>query len=69
MSATQLESIISAAFDARETVSNSTKGEVREAVDHALELLDDGKSQTEVGRILGVDQATISRLAARVVAH
>lgn len=35
---------------------------------HALELLDGGKSQAAVGRILGVDQATISRLASRSLA-
>ncbi len=35
---------------------------------HALELLDGGKSQAEVGRILGVDQATISRLVSRAAA-
>src|ERR1700751_2014011 len=45
MSATQLESTISAAFDARETISSATKGEVREAVDHALELLDKGETR------------------------
>jgi hypothetical protein len=31
----------------------------------ALELLDAGKSQSEVARALAVDQSTISRLAAR----
>jgi DNA invertase Pin-like site-specific DNA recombinase len=35
---------------------------------HALDLLDSGKSQAEVGRILGVDQATISRLVSRAAA-
>ena len=35
---------------------------------HALELLDADKSQAEVGRILGVDQATISRLVSRAAA-
>jgi len=35
---------------------------------HALDLLDGGKSQAEVGRILGVDQATISRLVSPAAA-
>lgn len=43
MSLTALESTINAAFDARDTVSASTKGEVRDAVDQALLLLDKGE--------------------------
>jgi DNA invertase Pin-like site-specific DNA recombinase len=35
---------------------------------YALEQLDAGKSQAEVGRIVGVDQATISRLVSRATA-
>src|ERR1700760_2958411 len=45
MSASQLETTINAAFDARDGISASTKGEVREAVDHALELLDKGEAR------------------------
>ena len=45
MSAIQLESTINAAFDARDTISTTTKGEVRDAVDHALELLDKGEAR------------------------
>ena len=45
MSATQLESTINSAFDARDGISASTKGEVREAVDHALELMDKGEAR------------------------
>src|SRR5438270_810297 len=43
MSLSALESTVNAAFDARETVSTATRGEVRDAVDHALELLDKGE--------------------------
>jgi 2,3,4,5-tetrahydropyridine-2,6-dicarboxylate N-succinyltransferase len=43
MSASQLETTINAAFDARDGISTSTKGEVREAVDRALELMDKGE--------------------------
>ena len=43
MSASQLETTINAAFDARDGISTSTKGEIREAVDHALELMDKGE--------------------------
>jgi 2,3,4,5-tetrahydropyridine-2,6-dicarboxylate N-succinyltransferase len=45
MSLTSLESTINAAFAKPETVSTSTKGEVREAVDLALELLDKGEAR------------------------
>jgi 2,3,4,5-tetrahydropyridine-2,6-dicarboxylate N-succinyltransferase len=38
-----LESTINNAFDARDTVSAATKGEIREAVNDALDLLDSGK--------------------------
>ena len=43
MSLSALESTVNAAFDARDGISTATKGEVREAVDHALELLDKGE--------------------------
>ncbi|MFZ5739869.1 MAG: 2,3,4,5-tetrahydropyridine-2,6-dicarboxylate N-succinyltransferase [Pseudomonadota bacterium] len=43
MPLTALESTINAAFDARDTVTPATQGEVREAVDDALDLLDQGK--------------------------
>ena len=45
MSLASLESTINAAFAKPETVSTSTKGEVREAVDLALELLDKGEAR------------------------
>jgi len=41
----QLASIIDAAFEARAEISFSTKGEVRQAVDEALSLLDAGKAR------------------------
>jgi 2,3,4,5-tetrahydropyridine-2-carboxylate N-succinyltransferase len=43
MSLSALESTVNTAFDARDGISTSTKGEVREAVDHSLELLDKGE--------------------------
>ncbi len=46
MSATdlaQLEHVIEAAFDNRDTVSTSTKGEIRDAVETAPQLLDTGQ--------------------------
>ncbi|HLP67998.1 MAG TPA: 2,3,4,5-tetrahydropyridine-2,6-dicarboxylate N-succinyltransferase [Rhizobium sp.] len=43
MDVSQLESIVEAAFDNRDTVSTSTRGEVRDAVETALNLLDSGK--------------------------
>ena len=45
MSLPALESTINAAFDARDGISTATKGEVRDAVDHALELLDKGEAR------------------------
>jgi len=35
---------------------------------HALKMLDSGEPQSAVAKVLGVDQSTISRLAARVAA-
>ena len=45
MSVAALESTINTAFDARDGISSATKGEVRDAVDHALELLDKGEAR------------------------
>jgi 2,3,4,5-tetrahydropyridine-2-carboxylate N-succinyltransferase len=45
MSLAALESTINTAFDARDGISTATKGEVREAVDHALDLLDKGEAR------------------------
>jgi 2,3,4,5-tetrahydropyridine-2,6-dicarboxylate N-succinyltransferase len=41
----QLNSIIEAAWDARDTISSTTKGEIRDAVDTALNLLDAGQAR------------------------
>lgn len=41
----QLETIIEKAFDERDTIDTTTKGEVREAIDHALDLLDKGEAR------------------------
>src|ERR1700720_3796840 len=45
MSLSALETTINSAFDAREGISTATRGEVREAVDHALDLLDKGEAR------------------------
>src|SRR6202158_3782187 len=45
MSLASLESTVNAAFDARDGISAATKGEVRDAVDHALDLLDRGEAR------------------------
>ncbi|RKE86415.1 2,3,4,5-tetrahydropyridine-2,6-dicarboxylate N-succinyltransferase [Rhizobium sp. AG855] len=42
---TQLEHVIEAAFENRDTVSTATKGEIRDAVEAALDLLDSGKAR------------------------
>ncbi|MFC3050418.1 2,3,4,5-tetrahydropyridine-2,6-dicarboxylate N-succinyltransferase [Kordiimonas pumila] len=43
MSYTDLETIITKAFENRDTISAATTGEIREAVNEALNLLDSGK--------------------------
>ncbi|QLH69828.1 2,3,4,5-tetrahydropyridine-2,6-dicarboxylate N-succinyltransferase [Rhodopseudomonas palustris] len=43
MPLTALESTINAAFDARDTVTAATQGEIRQAVEDSLDLLDQGK--------------------------
>ncbi len=45
MSLAALEATIEAAFEARDTISTATKGEVRDAVNEALNLLDAGKAR------------------------
>jgi 2,3,4,5-tetrahydropyridine-2-carboxylate N-succinyltransferase len=45
MSQAELEKTIEAAFAAREKIGSSTKGDVREAVEAALELLDTGEAR------------------------
>lgn len=42
---TQLEATIEAAFDNRDAISTDTKGEVRDAVNEALNLLDSGEAR------------------------
>jgi 2,3,4,5-tetrahydropyridine-2-carboxylate N-succinyltransferase len=41
----QLEGVIEKAFDARDTVTTATTGEIREAVEAALDLLDKGEAR------------------------
>lgn len=45
MSMSALESTINSAFEARDGVNAQTKGEIRDAVDHALDLLDKGEAR------------------------
>ena len=53
MSLASLESTINAAFDARDGISTATKGEVRDAVDHALDLLDKGEARVAMRETSG----------------
>ncbi len=53
MSLSALESTINSAFDARDGISTATRGEVREAVDHALDLLDKGEARVAVRETSG----------------
>src|SRR5215510_16315509 len=48
MANTDLKSIIEKAWDARETISLATRGEVRDAVETALDLLDRGEARVAV---------------------
>jgi 2,3,4,5-tetrahydropyridine-2,6-dicarboxylate N-succinyltransferase len=43
MSLASLEATVNAAFEARETISTTTRGEIREAIERALQLLDNGE--------------------------
>ncbi len=45
MSAAELEKTIDAAFEKRDGIGPSTKGVIREAVEHALDLLDRGAAR------------------------
>jgi 2,3,4,5-tetrahydropyridine-2-carboxylate N-succinyltransferase len=45
---TDLENTIEAAFDARDEITPSTKGETREAIEEALEILDTGTARVAV---------------------
>src|SRR3979490_1419866 len=45
MSLASLESTVNSAFDARDGISAATRGEVRDGVDHALDLLDKGEAR------------------------
>ena len=40
-----LQAIIEQAWEERDTISSATRGEIREAVDHALDLLDGGSAR------------------------
>ena len=55
MSHARLQTVIEAAWDQRDTISPATRGEVREAVATALDLLDSGKARVaeKTGRRLG----------------
>ncbi len=50
MSLSALESTVNAAIDARDGISTATRGEVRDAVDRALELLDGGEARSPSAR-------------------
>ncbi|MCF6344462.1 MAG: 2,3,4,5-tetrahydropyridine-2,6-dicarboxylate N-succinyltransferase [Devosiaceae bacterium] len=45
MSSTNLENIIEAAFESQQNIDFNTKGEIRDAVNEALDLLDNGKER------------------------
>jgi 2,3,4,5-tetrahydropyridine-2-carboxylate N-succinyltransferase len=53
MSLSALESTVNTAFDARDGISTATRGEVRDAVDHALELLDKGEARVAEREVSG----------------
>jgi 2,3,4,5-tetrahydropyridine-2-carboxylate N-succinyltransferase len=54
MSLSALESIINTAFEARDGVNATTKGEIREGVDYALDLLDKGEARVAERQADGV---------------
>ncbi|MDB5565384.1 MAG: dapD, partial [Tardiphaga sp.] len=54
MSLSALETTIDTAFDARDTINAATKGEVRDGVEHALNLLDKGEARVAERQADGV---------------
>ena len=65
MSTSQLEAVIDAAWDARDTISITTKGEVRDAVEETLEGLDNG--QFRVATPQGDHQWTVNQWVKKAV--
>ena len=55
MSLPALESTINAAFDARDDISTATKGEVRDAVESAVDDLEELSCRAEVDGAIGFD--------------
>jgi 2,3,4,5-tetrahydropyridine-2,6-dicarboxylate N-succinyltransferase len=51
---TSLAAIIEAAFEARDTISTSTKGEIRDSVEAALNMLDKGEARVASRGVDGV---------------
>ncbi len=60
-----LQNIIDAAWEARDTINLETSGETREAVEEALELLDSGKAR--VAERQGVGQWTVNQWLKKAV--
>ena len=48
----QLETTIDAAFEARDTISLTTTGDVRDAVEAALKLLDSGEARVAESKMM-----------------
>ncbi len=65
MNTSQLQSIIDAAWDGRDSLSSDTVGEVREAVEFAIELLDSGKQR--VAERQGMGQWTVNQWLKKAV--
>lgn len=65
MSHADLENVIEAAWEARDTITFDTKGEVRDAVDEAINLLDSG--ELRVAERLGVGDWKVNQWAKKAV--
>ncbi|MCW9039515.1 MAG: 2,3,4,5-tetrahydropyridine-2,6-dicarboxylate N-succinyltransferase, partial [Rhodospirillales bacterium] len=65
MSTTDLQSVIDNAWETRDTISFDTRGEVRDAVEEALNLLDSGKAR--VAERQDVGQWTVNQWLKKAV--
>ncbi len=53
MSHSELQAVIDAAFEDRENINTSTAGQVRDAVNEALRLLDSGEARVAEKQVGG----------------
>ena len=63
---TSLQTIIDAAWETRDAIGTDTAGEVREAVDEALRLLDSGKARVATRQSVGQCHSELATCACSI---